>query len=96
MLAACSSGDATESGSSASGSCAPGVTDSSIKVGLLYPDTGVMAAQFTGYRAGVSARFGVENAAGGVDGRKIDFAWQDDQSDPRGNLQGARGLVAQN
>ncbi len=95
MLAACSSGNSSDSGSSASGSCAPGVTDNSIKVGLLYPDTGVMASQFTGYRAGVNARFSVENAAGGVDGRKIDYAWQDDQSDPSGNLQGARELVAQ-
>ncbi|KJE25138.1 amino acid/amide ABC transporter substrate-binding protein, HAAT family [Frankia torreyi] len=96
MLAACSSGDSSGGTNSATGTCAPGVTDDSVKVGLLYPDTGVMAAQFTGFRAGVTARFGAENAAGGVGSRKIDYAWQDDQSDPRGNLQGACELVAQN
>ncbi|MCM3924163.1 ABC transporter substrate-binding protein [Frankia sp. AiPs1] len=95
LLVACSSGDSTGA-RSAAGSCAPGVTSDSVKVGLLYPDTGVMAAQFTGFRAGVNARFGAQNAAGGVGGRKILYGWQDDQSDPRGNLQGARELVAQN
>ncbi|WP_261567663.1 ABC transporter substrate-binding protein [Frankia gtarii] len=96
LLAACSSGDSSGSANAATGACAPGVTDDSIKAGLLYPDSGVMAAQFTGFRAGVTARFGAENATGGVDGRKIVSGWQDDQSDPSGNLQGARELVAQN
>ncbi len=92
MLAACSFGGPSDA-SQASGTCAPGVTDNSIKVGLLYPDTGVMGTQFSGYRAGVNARISAQNAAGGVNGRKIDYVWEDDESDPRGNLQGARTLV---
>ncbi len=94
MLAACGAGGSSDA-SQASGTCAPGVTDSSIKVGLLYPDTGVMGTQFSGYRAGVNARLSAENAAGGVDGRRIDYVWEDDESDPRGNLQGARTLVSE-
>ncbi|WP_261555734.1 ABC transporter substrate-binding protein [Frankia tisae] len=71
------------------------MTNDSLKVGILYPDTGVMGTQFSGYRAGATARLAEQNAAGGVNGRKINYIWQDDQSDPGGNLQGARTLVGE-
>ncbi|WP_261567511.1 ABC transporter substrate-binding protein [Frankia gtarii] len=93
MLVACSSGGVSDA--SQKGACAPGVTNDSIKAGILYPDTGVMGTQFSGYRAGVTARFAEQNAAGGVDGRKINYIWQDDQSDSGGSLQGARTLVGE-
>jgi ABC-type branched-subunit amino acid transport system substrate-binding protein len=74
---------------------APGVTANSIKIGLLYPNSGPVSGAFTAYRAGVDARLGVANAAGGVNGRQLSYTWRDDESSPSANLAGARGLVDQ-
>jgi ABC-type branched-subunit amino acid transport system substrate-binding protein len=71
----------------------PGITDDHIKLGLLYPDTGNTASLFLPFRAGVDARLGVANAAGGVRGRKVDYIWRDDESLPQVNLAAARTLV---
>ena len=38
-------------------------------------------------------RVGIVNAAGGIHGRKITYAWQDDASDPLANKEAARRLV---
>jgi ABC-type branched-subunit amino acid transport system substrate-binding protein len=74
---------------------APGVTADSVKLGLLYPDTGPASGAFAAYRAGVDARIGAVNATGGVHGRRLSYAWQDDESQPGTNLVGARTLVDQ-
>jgi ABC-type branched-subunit amino acid transport system substrate-binding protein len=85
-------------GSSASGSQAacdsPGVTPTAVKVGLIYPDTGVGAGAFGAARAGVDAKIGLVNASGGVNGRKIVLDWQDDQSNQSGFNLAAQGLLA--
>jgi branched-chain amino acid transport system substrate-binding protein len=89
----------TSQGSASQGftqSCtAPGVTADSVKLGLLYPDTGPASGAFAAYRAGVDARFGAANAVGGVNGRRLSYTWQDDESTPGTNLVGARKLVDQ-
>nr|WP_261569190.1 ABC transporter substrate-binding protein [Frankia gtarii] len=71
----------------------PGVTPDSVRLGLLYPDTGNAASLFAPFRAGVDARLGVANEAGGVGGRQVQYTWRDDASNPAGNEAGARELV---
>lgn len=71
----------------------PGVTSGAVRVGLVYPDTGNSATLFQPFRSGVDARLGVANAAGGVGGRRVSYAWRDDASDPNGNESAARDLV---
>jgi ABC-type branched-subunit amino acid transport system substrate-binding protein len=48
---------------------------------------------YLSFRGGVDARIGVENARGGVGGRKIGYVWGDDESKPATNLAVARQLV---
>lgn len=72
---------------------APGVSDSQIRLGLIYPDTGNAASLLQPFRSGVDARLGVVNAAGGVYGRTVTYDWADDESDQTANLAAARGLV---
>ncbi len=95
VAAACGSGESSGVDATAS-PCAPGVTDDEVNVGILYPDTGVLSAQFTGYRFGVEARFAEANATGGVGGRQVSTIWRDDRFDAAGNLQAARDLLREN
>jgi ABC-type branched-subunit amino acid transport system substrate-binding protein len=69
-----------------------GVTDNSVKIGFLYSKTGVASATSGDSDVGCKARVGRENAAGGVNGRKIDVSFVDDQSS-NANLTGAQDLV---
>jgi ABC-type branched-subunit amino acid transport system substrate-binding protein len=78
--AACSSSGR----SSSSESSAPGVTATQVSVGLVTSLTGLAAANFTGAEQGAAARFALQNAAGGVDGRTIKMTVADDQSSPTG------------
>ncbi|MCK9920642.1 ABC transporter substrate-binding protein [Frankia sp. AgPm24] len=79
---------------SAAANCdAPGVTRNEVRVGLIYPDSGVFARTFTPTRAGIDARFGAVNAAGGVNGRKITYDWEDDQGRLDTNGVVARDLI---
>jgi ABC-type branched-subunit amino acid transport system substrate-binding protein len=78
-------GPSGTAGASAGGGCTtrvPGVTANSIKLGLIYPDSGPLGivSTFSGTRSGVEARIDLQNANGGVDGRKIDLVWRDDQA----------------
>lgn len=95
LAAACGSSESSGVDAAAS-PCAPGVTDDEVNVGIVYPDTGVLSAQFTGYRFGIEARFAEANAAGGVGGRQISTIWRDDEFDSAGNLQAARELLREN
>jgi ABC-type branched-subunit amino acid transport system substrate-binding protein len=75
-------------------SCAePGVTPDSVRLGLVYPDTGNSASLFAPFRAGVDARLGVADDAGGVNGRQVRYTWRDDGSNPAGNDAAAHTLV---
>jgi ABC-type branched-subunit amino acid transport system substrate-binding protein len=44
-------------------------------------------------RGGIEARIGLENEAGGVNGRRLSYTWRDDASGPSENEQAARELV---
>jgi branched-chain amino acid transport system substrate-binding protein len=58
----------------------PGVTDKTVTVGYIYPATGVAASISQNGLKAFQARIDRENAAGGVDGRKIKVVSRDDGS----------------
>ena len=73
---------------------APGITETSIKLGGSYPFSGPASA----YRAiadGAKAHFDFVNANGGVDDRKISFQTLDDGYEPPKAVANARQLVEQ-
>ena len=59
---------------------APGVTAHQITLGLVTSETGLAAANFTGAVQGAQARFDLQNAQGGIDGRKVKLVVGDDQT----------------
>ncbi|HLG66932.1 MAG TPA: ABC transporter substrate-binding protein, partial [Acidimicrobiales bacterium] len=58
-------------GAAANRASAPGVTAKQIIIGLVTSETGPAAANFNGAVQGADARFKLQNAQGGVNGRKI-------------------------
>jgi branched-chain amino acid transport system substrate-binding protein len=80
------------SGAGAQSASTPGVTAKSVKVGYIYSGTGVAASNFAGADKGFQARIDRANAAGGINGRKIETELVDDQSSGA-NLTGAQDLV---
>ncbi|MCL9796270.1 ABC transporter substrate-binding protein [Frankia sp. AgKG'84/4] len=69
------------------------MTANEIRAGLLYTFTGAGSEALGPSRAGIAARFGVENAVGGVNGRRLAYDWRDDQSQSAINSVMARELV---
>jgi ABC-type branched-subunit amino acid transport system substrate-binding protein len=64
-------------------SSAPGVTSNSITVGSISTETGTLASNFGSLIYGEKAYFDYINAAGGVNGRKINYKYQlDDGGSP--------------
>ncbi|WP_066063936.1 ABC transporter substrate-binding protein [Frankia sp. EI5c] len=84
---------ATDTGSSTACAAAPGVTDDTVRLGLLLSDTGGAADQVIGARAGIDARIRAENDKGGVRGRQIVYQLRDDASNLDQNLVAAKALV---
>jgi ABC-type branched-subunit amino acid transport system substrate-binding protein len=54
---------------------APGVTATTVKIGLITSVTGASSSTFGDTAQGAQARFDVQNANGGVNGRKLDLVW---------------------
>ncbi|MBR1122605.1 ABC transporter substrate-binding protein [Bradyrhizobium lablabi] len=73
----------------------PGVTDKSIKVGILGSLSGPLAVFGTGNLAGATIAFEEANAAGGVNGRKIEWVSLDDESSPPKGIAAYKKLVDQ-
>jgi branched-chain amino acid transport system substrate-binding protein len=69
-----------------------GVAAKTIKIGLIYPGTGLAAAIATNELQAFQARIDRQNAAGGVNGRKIEVVSRDDASSGQ-NLTAAQDLV---
>lgn len=90
-LSSCSSSDSL----AASACGTPGIDGRQINLGLLYPDSGPVSGIFDVARAGIDARLGVANAAGGVGGRRVVYEWRDDAGVDRTNESAARELVEQ-
>lgn len=87
---ACSS-DSVET---STGACdSPGVRSDQVSLGLVFPDTGPLAATLAPVRSGVEARVQEANAAGGVHGRKIVYEWRNDAASPDTNNHAVHELV---
>jgi ABC-type branched-subunit amino acid transport system substrate-binding protein len=85
---------ARQAPAAAGGNCAtPGFTADEIRLGLVYPDTGVLANVLSSSRSGVEARVQLANEHGGIHGRRITYEWRNDQSDPATNGAAVRDLV---
>ena len=69
-----------------------GITKKAIKIGFIYPATGVAASISASALGGFEARVDRQNAAGGINGRKIVVVSRDDASSGA-NLTAAQDLV---
>ena len=87
---------AATSGSNTSCSSQPGITPTSVKVGLTYAETGATGAINDVFGPSAHAAFDAINAAGGINGRKITWADADTESDPGHALVAGQGLVESN
>ena len=72
-----------------------GVTDKEIKIGILGSLTGPAAIFGTGNLAGATIAFEEANAAGGINGRKLDWISLDDESSPPKAIAAYKRLVDQ-
>jgi ABC-type branched-subunit amino acid transport system substrate-binding protein len=98
VAAACSnsSNNSTTTTAASVGAGTPGVTATKIIVGSLATESGVLAGQFAQVVNGAEAYFDYVNAHGGVDGRKIDLAYNlDDTGSSTDDTTQARNLVEQ-
>ncbi|MCW2782183.1 MAG: ilvJ [Marmoricola sp.] len=86
-LAGCSS---KKAGSSSE----DGVTSTTIHLGAVSPQSGA-SASFGDVTTGIKAYFDYTNAAGGINGRKIDFTVLDDAYDPSKTVPQTEKLVTQ-
>jgi branched-chain amino acid transport system substrate-binding protein len=69
-------------GSANASASAPGVTANSITIGLITSLTGPSAAEDPGIVPAAKARIALQNARGGIDGRKIKLIVEDDGTNP--------------
>lgn len=72
----------------------PGVTDTSIKIGMFGPLTGVQAFGAKAIQ-GVAAIYKDVNDKGGINGRKIELIIEDDACDPNKSISAVKKLIAQ-
>ncbi|MFS0734794.1 ABC transporter substrate-binding protein [Microbacterium sp. 1P10UB] len=102
VLAGCSRGGEPAGGGDASGGAAaasPGITDTSITIGITSPLTGATAGPGNCTVDGAKAYFGVKNAEGGIefgDGktRTVDIKAYDDAYDPQKALANFQQMVS--
>lgn len=73
---------------------ASGVTSKTITIGFITSETGVASSTFSDSALGAQVRFDAQNAAGGVDGRKLKLVVVDDQSSPSLDNTAGQDLVA--
>jgi ABC-type branched-subunit amino acid transport system substrate-binding protein len=71
----------------------PGITPTTITIGLIYPDTGSASTAFQPIRGAIQARLDLANAQGGIHGRKVQIEWRDDQTSSDTFLLDAQDLV---
>lgn len=101
LLAACGGGGDGGGGASASGSGGAneasdvGITPTSIKIGATFPLTGVASPGYSEIPTGAKAYFDYVNAAGGINGRTIDYVYRDDGYNPTNTSQVTNQLVLQ-
>ncbi len=90
-----SPGTSSAGSSSASNTAsAPGVTPTSITIGVMTSVTGNASSTFYNSADGAEALFDSLNAKGGIDGRKVNVVVADDQSSATGDLAAAQELLS--
>jgi branched-chain amino acid transport system substrate-binding protein len=72
-----------------------GVTENTIKIGAIGPISGPVAAVGVPVKKGLESYIKYINDQGGVNGRKIELVWEDDQFNPANALAAAKKLVEQ-
>ena len=89
------SGSATPGAAAAQKCSGPGISNGTIKVGVIQTASGdpQVAADFKYAQAITQARFNLENAKGGLNGFKLETVAADDANSETGNLDAARRLV---
>jgi ABC-type branched-subunit amino acid transport system substrate-binding protein len=98
LLAACGGGgDGGDGGDGGGGGGATdvGVTENSIKLGTHMPLTGAVSPGYSEIPTGHKAYFDYVNAAGGVNGREIEYTVRDDTYNPATTTQVTNQLVLQ-
>jgi branched-chain amino acid transport system substrate-binding protein len=90
-------GGAIEASASSGGltASAPGVTPKTITIGFITSETGVASSTFTDSALGAQVRIDAQNAAGGVDGRKLKLIVVDDQSSPTADDTAGQALLSE-
>jgi branched-chain amino acid transport system substrate-binding protein len=83
----------TAASGAANSASAPGVTSNSITIGLITSVTGNASSTFADTADGAQAAVAAQNAAGGVNGRKLVLVTGDDQSAVSADLTAAQDLV---
>ncbi len=71
----------------------PGVSADEIRIGVVYPEHGLIGAALGAARSGIEARIQQANAKGGVDGRRITYLIRDDNADLRLNQASIEDLL---
>ncbi|MDT3445420.1 MULTISPECIES: ABC transporter substrate-binding protein [unclassified Pseudofrankia] len=95
-LVACGERPGAEGAGGACSATVPGITPTEVKAGMVWSDTGPAAVTMRSFRAGADARFHAANEEdGGVYGRKVVYAWRDDQGDQQLNLSAVQELLDQ-
>jgi len=91
-LSACGGSHHTAS-STCNSTAVPGVDAESVTLGLLTATDGPQAQALLPFRAGVDARLGLENSKGGVNGRTLNYKWENDDSTGTGGAASVKRLV---
>jgi ABC-type branched-subunit amino acid transport system substrate-binding protein len=92
LTAACGS---SSSGGTANTASAPGVTASQVTIGSTQPLTGPAAPGYSEIAPASNAYFKYVNAHGGVNGRKINYIYLDDQYNPTSTATQTHKLILQ-
>ncbi|WP_219418600.1 ABC transporter substrate-binding protein [Pseudonocardia nigra] len=97
VLTACGAGGRPDEGAASGegGASDVGITETSVKVGAHFPLTGVAAPGYSEIPTGTQAYFDFVNAAGGINGRQIEYVYKDDAYNPTQTSQVANELVLQ-
>lgn len=96
VLSACGAGGRPDGASGEAGAASDvGITETSVKVGAHFPLTGVAAPGYSEIPTGAQAYFDFVNAAGGVNGRQIEYVFRDDAYNPTQTSQVVNELVLQ-
>jgi branched-chain amino acid transport system substrate-binding protein len=86
-------GNGGTTGGSTLTASAPGITPTTITIGYITSQTGVASSTFADGPAAAQARVALQNAQGGIDGRKIVLVPVDDLSSPTQDQTAAQDLV---